>query len=221
MEPKKNKKYELESKRPLFFGIGMIISLSLTLVAFEWKSPIDPINLFEQGGEYIDEYLPPVTINTPPPPPPPKAVQIVEVDNNDPEPPELPDIDVNASQDEPIPDIIIEEPPIDEVEEAPENWAEVMPSFEGGIEKFYTFVSKNIKYPNQAKRMGVEGKVFIQFVVEKDGTLSNIQSIKGIGAGCEEEAIRVMKLIPKFKPGKQGDRRVRVQMVVPIHFVLN
>lgn len=198
----------------------MIISLSLTLVAFEWKSPIDPINMFEQDGEFIDEYLPPVTINTPPPPPPPKAVEFIEVDNDEPEPPELPEIDVNASEEEPVPDVVIDDIPETPVEELPRSYAEVMPTFEGGIQNFYKFVAKNIKYPNQAKRMGVEGKVFIQFVVEKDGTLSSIQSVKGIGAGCEEEAIRVMKLVPKFKPGKQGDVRVRVQMVVPISFQL-
>jgi len=85
---------------------------------------------------------------------------------------------------------------------------------------FYEYVSKNLKYPSQARRMGVEGKVFVQFVVDKDGSISQVQSIKGIGAGCDEEAVRVLQNAPKWKPGKQRGRPVRVRMVLPITFKL-
>ncbi|MEP0985793.1 energy transducer TonB [Ekhidna sp.] len=219
MELKKNKKYELESKRPLFFGIGMIISLSLTILAFEWKSPIDPVMELRADYEKIDEILIPPTIQRPPAPPIPKTPIIKSTKE---EPKE--EIEIIIDQDILADDIIEFIPsPVtttEEVEEATRSYAEVMPSFEGGMKNFYSFMSKNIRYPKQAQRMGIEGKVFLQFVVEKDGSLTDLKVVKGIGAGCDEEALRVMKLVPDFLPGKQGDVRVRVQMVIPINFTL-
>ena len=78
-----------------------------------------------------------------------------------------------------------------------------------------------MKYPSQARRMGIEGRVFVQFVVDKDGTVTEVKSVKGIGAGCDEEAERVLRMSPKFKPGKQRGRSVKVRMVLPIIFRLN
>lgn len=219
MELKKNKKYDLESKRPLFFGIGMIISLSLTLVAFEWKSPVDP--LIELNSEH-DDFTPvhiPITHITPPPPPPPK-LPIIKSTIEEPKEEVKVIIDTQIFDEDPVEYIIPTEIPDERVDEAPRNFAEVMPSFEGGIQNFYSFMGEKIRYPKQAKRIGVEGRVVVQFVVEKDGSLTDIKVLKGIGAGCDEEAIRVMKLVPNFLPGKQGDVRVRVQMVVPINFTL-
>ncbi len=219
MELKKNKKYDLEQKRPLFFGIGMIISLSLTLVAFEWKSPVDPVMELKTDYEKFDEILTPITIHQPPPPPPPSHPIIKSTVEEPEEEPEIV-IDSEVLEEEPIVEFIPSEIPEEKAETAPVNFAEVMPSFEGGMQNFYKFISKNIRYPKQAKRMGVEGRVVVQFVVERDGSLTDINIMRGIGAGCDEEAIRVMKLVPKFLPGKQGDVRVRVQMVVPINFTL-
>lgn len=219
MELKKNEKYDLEPKRPLFFGIGMIISLSLALVAFEWKSPIDPIiELNADYEEFTPIAIPPTTIKPPSPPPvtPPVIKETIE------EPEIEPDliIDVDTTPEEVI-DFV---PPIElddeEVEEAPINWAEVMPSFKGGMQQFYVLMSDKLRYPKQAQRMGVEGKVYVQFVVEKDGSLTDLKVVKGIGAGCDEEALRAMKLMPNFIPARQGDVRVRIQMVMPIYFVL-
>jgi len=221
METKKNEKCDLERKRPLFFGIGMTIALSMTLVAFEWKSPIDPINVFAPEEVMLDELIDiPLTKITPPPPPPPKAIEVVEVKDDEDVTEEIPPIDIETIEEQSIEDIPYEEPPIEVVEEAPKNFAEVMPSYEGGMQNFYQFISNNIKYPTKAKRMGIEGRVFVQFIVEKDGSLSNIKTVKGIGAGCDQEAVRVMKLVQGFSPAKQGDIRVRLQMIVPINFTL-
>lgn len=221
METKKNKKYDLERRRPLFFGIGMTIALSLTLVAFEWKSPIDPINMFEPVDPVFEPILDILPTKITPPPPPPKAVEFVETKNEEEIVDEIPEIDIDTQEEEPVEVIIPEEELIEEpVDDLPRNFAEVMPTYNGGMQQFYQFIADNIKYPPKAKSIGVEGKVFIQFIVEKDGSLSNIQALKGIGAGCEEEAIRVMKLVKGFSPAKQGDVRVRLQMVVPIHFTL-
>lgn len=219
MELKKNEKYDLEKKRPIFFGIGMIISLSLTLVAFEWKSPIDAlVELKTEHDEYTSVIIPLTKIEQPKPPPvkPPIIKETIE----EPEIDETPIIDTDTSEDEMMDFVPPVEMPDEKPEEMVRSFAEVMPSYDGGMEKFYKFIGKNVRYPKQAKRMGVEGRVVVQFIVEKDGSLTDIRVLKGIGAGCDEEAIRVMKLVPNFIPGKQGDVRVKVQMAIPINFTL-
>ena len=97
---------------------------------------------------------------------------------------------------------------------------EERPVFEGGMDAFYNYVGEETKYPAQAQQMGVEGHVFVQFVIEKDGSLSNVRVIKGIGAGCDREAVRVVQNARAFKPGKQRGKPVRVRMVMPITFKL-
>jgi protein TonB len=90
----------------------------------------------------------------------------------------------------------------------------------GGLEGLYSTVRKNLKYPKQARHMDVEGKVIVEFIINRDGTPTDIKVIKGIGAGCDEEAKRVIGLT-KWNPGKQRGKPVRVKMVMPITFVLN
>jgi TonB family protein len=98
---------------------------------------------------------------------------------------------------------------------------EAQPEFEGGINGFRSYIANEIKYPLQARQAGVEGRVDVQFVVEKDGSLSEVKALKGIGAGCDEEAVRVLQNAPLFKPAAQNGKPVRVRMVVPITFELN
>ncbi len=90
-----------------------------------------------------------------------------------------------------------------------------------GMDAFYQYIAQNMKYPLQARRMGIEGKVFVQFVVEKDGSISQVQAVKGIGAGCDEEAVRVLQSAPAFKPGFQRGKPVRVRMEMPVIFKLD
>ncbi len=98
---------------------------------------------------------------------------------------------------------------------------EEQPFPEGGMEALYQHVAQNMRYPLKARQMGIEGKVFVEFVVEKDGSLSQVKTVKGIGAGCDEEAVRVLQSVPPFKPGSQRGKPVRVRMVMPIVFKLN
>ena len=98
---------------------------------------------------------------------------------------------------------------------------EEMPEYVGGMNAFYRYIASEIVYPSEARKTGVQGKVFVQFVVEKDGSLTDVQAIKGIGEGCDDEAVRVVKNSPAFKPGEQRGKPVRVRMVVPITFKLN
>jgi len=229
METKKNKKYDLEPKRPLFFGVGMIISLSLALFAFEWKLEIEPIVLPQEPEiEEIIILLDPIVTEQkiPEPPKPIKqekqvinlATDIIEVKDELFEPKEAEVIDQGEELveniDTPI-NLPIEDP--DEVFIV----VEEKPFFPGGEKALLSYIAKNLRYPSKAQRMGIEGRVIVQFVIDKDGSVTDLNVLKGIGAGCDEEALRVMGNIPKFSPGKQRGKPVKVQMQVPILFRLN
>jgi TonB family protein len=95
-----------------------------------------------------------------------------------------------------------------------------MPSYPGGDEALYSFISNNIVYPEVAKRAGVEGKIYVQFVIDKDGSVTDVKTQKGIGAGCDEEAVRVVKLMPKWIPGKNNDEVVKTRISIPVVFSL-
>jgi len=101
---------------------------------------------------------------------------------------------------------------------------EVIPEFPGGIRQFYIFVAENMKYPSSAVSMGIEGKVYVQFVVDKKGRVDpkSVMILKGIGAGCDEEAVRVVKMSPQWIPGrkKKGGKKVEARMVLPLTFRL-
>jgi len=97
---------------------------------------------------------------------------------------------------------------------------EQQPEFRGGMEAFRKFLEKNLKYPSRASGAGVQGRVFVQFSVMADGTIANVEVVKGIGFGCDEEAARVVKLMPPWAPGKQGGKPVRVRFTLPIQFSL-
>lgn len=97
---------------------------------------------------------------------------------------------------------------------------EVYPEFEGGMKAWAKYIQKNLRYPGMAQEKGVQGKVYISFVVEKDGSVSNVQLLRGIGAGCDEEALRVIAKSPKWKPGIQNGRTVRVRYNMPISFAI-
>lgn len=92
--------------------------------------------------------------------------------------------------------------------------------FPGGLDSMYAYIQKNLKYPELAKEKGIEGRVFVQFVIEKDGSISNVKILRGIGGGCEEAAVEMIKNMPKWKPGKQRGKPVRFQFVLPIKFEL-
>jgi len=210
----------------LRFNLGLVISLSLMLVAFEWKSygeqKLAIVSTLEKDNEQIIEI--PNTIQQPPKPPMLVQPEIVIIPDNDVVEEIIADFtaDINE-QTAVVAPVFIPKKPVEVIEEEAdvvftvvENNAEP----EGGMETFYKYLGKALKYPSQAKRMGVEGKVYVQFVVEKDGSLTDIKIVKGIGAGCDEEAERVVAEAKKWKPGKQRGRPVRQRMVIPIIFRL-
>jgi periplasmic protein TonB len=225
METKKKPALDLRKKSPLFFNVGLILSLALVITAFEWKF-YDNLEKVEIAG--LDEDFTPIVDipnieQKPLPPPVVKMPEIVEVQDD--EKIEVQELifDDTELKETNTPIVKISPPVSDPIagetkEDEPIIFAEDQPKFGKGMEDFYKYVSKNIEYPKQARRVGVEGKVFVQFVVDKDGSLSEVKVIKGIGAGCDEEAIRVLKESPKWTPGKQRGRAVRVRMSLPIFF---
>jgi protein TonB len=221
---RKNPSADLTQYNGLFYAIGLSISLLLVVTAFEWKFYDDGsvANIDTDINSMFDEVLDIPPTEQPPPPPPSKNrfIEIVEV-------PDLEEIeedinielDVDVTEDMVIEQVEIEAPDIME-EEAEEIFTVVenQPEPLGGYEAFYKFVGEELKYPTFALRSNVEGRVFVQFVVEKDGTLTDFIVARGIGAGCDQEAVRVLKMAPKWKPGKQRGRAVRVRMILPITF---
>lgn len=222
METKKNPKIDLEHRRGLFLNLGLIISLSFIIMAFEWKTTYSGVivDFYEPSGDMEVIVIPP-TIHKPPPPPP-KPVAVVRLIESE---KEIEEDDILIDQidfddDFIVEDIVPSDPLPDEVVDEVITIAETMPSPVGGMSSFFNFVRKNLKYPNQARRMRIEGRVFVQFIVDKDGALTEVTVVKGIGAGCNEEAVRVMSMAPKWNPGKQRGKPVKVRMILPIHFRL-
>jgi protein TonB len=223
VENKKNPKADLTRTTGLFLNVGLVISLLLVIFAFEKKMYDDGslVNLNAQAEDFEDLMDIPQTQQ--PPPPPPKKVQpeIIEVPDEEEIEEEIEiDLDVEMTEETVIEEVVFEEAPEDEEVDEIFTIVEDQPTPNGGYPAFYQYVQKKLKYPAQARRMGIEGKVFVQFVVDKDGTLTEVTAVKGIGAGCDQEAVRVIKGAPKWKPGKQRGRSVKVRMILPITFKL-
>lgn len=115
-----------------------------------------------------------------------------------------------------IEDTVVE----NKVEEEIFVFVEDFPEFPNGEENMYKYLGANIKYPKDALENGIQGTVVVKFVVEKDGTISNVKAIRKIGGGCDEEAVRVVKRMPRWKPGKQRGKPVRTEFTLPIQFKL-
>ena len=222
MEAKKSEKADLTKKSGLYFNIGFVITMAIIVFAFENKS-YDDGSIASLGAVTDDfEDLLDIPPTEQPPPPPPKIQQpeIIEVPDEEEIEEEIEvDLDVEITEEEVIEEIAFDEP---DAEVADEIFSIVEESAapDGGMGAFYKYVRKKLKYPSTARRMGIEGKVFVEFVVDKDGTLTSVKAIKGIGAGCDEEAVRVIKSHPKWSPGKQRGKAVKQKIVLPITFQL-
>lgn len=222
MNPKKTPHVDLERRKPLLFQIGLLLSLTLVLIAFEWKQyDLSASSLGSLNVENEEEELIPITQSTPPPPPPPPPPQttVIEIVEDDKEIEK--ELDINTEVDDKT-KIEIVEIAQEEVVDEPEVFTivEEMPAFPGGEEALFKYLGENIKYPPMAKDAGIKGIVYVTFVVKEDGSVKDVKVLRGIGGGCDEEAIRVVKAMPKWKPGKQRGKSVRVQYNLPIRFVL-
>jgi len=225
MKLKKSRGANLEKLRMSFFLMGLCFSGAIVLTAFEWRTPLKDIETLE--GDFGRE-LPPETVDAFIPkkekaakPKQQKAVidilQIVK---------ELESMNEGAKED--LNSNLEGDPELESIGFIPEEKNEeelpvpesTVPMFPGGMSALGNFLQKNLQYPSRAREYGVKGTVWVTFLVDKKGNVSNIQVVRGIGMGCDQEAMRVVGIMPKWIPGKQRGRPVDVLYKLPIKFHL-
>ena len=224
MQIKKSQHASLEDKKIIYVLMGFVFVLSLCYVALEWTEQevtkyevMDDEFLFEEEVEIQQ-----TTQETPPPPPPP-AVQEVEVLNVVEDNVETESIEINTEDDkeEVVIAAPVEAPEEEEEEEVIFVVVESMPEFPGGQQALFKYLSENVKYPVIAQENGIQGRVICQFVVNKDGSIVDVEVVRSGGdPSLDKEAVRVIKSMPKWKPGKQRGKAVRVKYTVPVNFKL-
>ncbi len=226
MQQKKSTQASLENKRFTYVLLGLVFVLSVCYVALEWTEKevtkyevSDTDFLFEEEVEIQQ-----TTQETTPPPPPPPPVQeelqinVVEDDV------ETQDVEINTEDNKDV-EVVIQ-PPVEVVEEEEEEEVvfvvvEDMPEFPGGQDKLPKYLAENIKYPVIAQENGIQGRVICQFVVNKDGSIVDVEVVRSGGdQSLDREAVRVIKSMPKWKPGKQRGKPVRVKYTLPVNFRL-
>lgn len=220
METKKTESADVHKKSGLFLSLGLFVSCAALVAVFESRQLNSPeqIALMVDHTDTDIQNIPPTTIE-PPKPAPITPTQLIEVPEND----VIPDIHLTLDPDEIPLDIPPIPEPVADLGEATEEIIDIVEEKaepEGGFSKFYAHLKTNMKYPKPAQRYGIGGKVFCQFVVNKDGSIQDVKIIRGIGGGCDEEAIRVIQTSPKWKPGKQRGRPVRSRFSLAIQFDL-
>jgi protein TonB len=228
MEIKKSEKANLENKKLLFIEIGLIISLAITYVAFEWTSTETNVSTLEAEAEVVlEEEIIPITQETPPPPPAAPKIPVLsdQIDIVDDEIEVDDDMFMNLEDDSSlgveIMDYVEVEEEVVEEEAIPFQLVEEKPSFQGGdANQFSKWVNSRLQYPEIAKENGVQGRVTLQFTVEKDGTVTKVRVLRGVDPSLDKEAVRVVSMSPKWKPGKQRDRAVPVTYTFPVIFQL-
>ncbi len=228
MELKKSDKANLEKKKGLFLQIGLVTVLALLLIAFEWTTrEVTTSTLGELTDVVMEEEIIPITrpeeIQPPPPPPPPQVTEVLNIVEDD------VDIDDDLFIDdvEARPDTRIDftQMVFDDEEEAEEQEiffiVEDMPDFQGGgQDAFRQWIAENLRYPQIAAENGIQGRVFVQFVVNTDGQVSDATVVRGVDPSLDREAVRVVMASPPWTPGRQRGEAVRVAFTFPINFVL-
>jgi protein TonB len=227
MELKKSPKTNLENKRNIFFLVGFVISIAFCLYGFESNSSSNrAVTLGILSDRFIDEDLTPVIQLDEPkvkPDPLPKVVELLRiVDNSTEITDELNIVDTEVTPETAINALmqVSREPEKDVDESTIFISPEQMPEFPGGNLALLRFLNQNIKYPSVAVDNFISGKVTVSFVVNKDGSVSDAVILRGVDPALDKEAIRVVYSMPKWKPGLQGTKPVRVSFSVPINFVL-
>jgi len=228
MELKKSPKVDLESKRNVYLMIGLVVSLGIVLLAFEWTAkPTKADSLGSINALDVEEEIIPITreqeVKPPPPPPPPKVVEVLNIVDDQAEIDDELEIEDSEADDNTLINVA---PVIAAKEEEEEEEAQVffivedMPEFPGGEMALRTYIANAIKYPVIAQENGIQGKVYVTFVVGKDGSVSNASIARGVDPSIDKEALRVINSLPKWKPGKQRGKPVNVSYTVPINFQL-
>ena len=227
MEVKKSPKADLENKKTSNLLVGAILTLAVLFVGFEWSERDKKVTT-DTGIETVifEEEIIPITEQeqpkqAPPPPEAPKVEEVLEIMDND---SEVEESTIQASDDTQAA-VEVKYTPVEVEEEDVEEQqifqvVEEMPEFPGGMSECMKFLSKNIKYPTISQENGVQGRVIVQFVVNRDGSIVDPVVVRGVDPYLDKEALRVIQMMPKWKPGKQRGKAVRVKYTVPVMFRL-
>ena len=227
MEVKKSPKADLENKKTTNLLIGAVLTLAVLFVGFEWSEREKKVATDTGLAEVVfEEEIIPITEQeqpkqAPPPPEAPKMEEVLEIAEND---ADVEESTIQASDDiqqaveVKYVEVEVEEEEVDEQQIF--TVVEEMPSFPGGMGECMKWLSKNIKYPTISQENGVQGRVIIQFVVNKDGSIVDAQVARGVDPYLDKEALRVVGQMPKWKPGKQRGKEVRVKYTLPVMFRL-
>lgn len=226
MEAKKSKKAAIENQRGSWLLMGVIVALAFMFVSFEWTQHDVRIAANSLANDPIfTEELVPITFPEeklePPPPPETKVSEVIEIVTNEKEvTSDVSTVSENVNQ----PYEVVWVPPVVETTEVVEDiihvTAEFMPEFPGGVSALMKYLNATIKYPTISQEIGSQGRVIVQFVVDRDGNITNPEVVRGIDAHLDKEAIRVISAMPKWKPGTQNGKKVRVKYTVPVVFRL-
>ena len=225
MQLKKSQKASLEDKKVVYVLMGFVFVLSLCYVALEWtEKEVTKYEVADMEFTFEEEVeIQQTTQETtsPPPPPPVQEVEVLNVVEDD---VETESIEINTEDDKDVEVVIaapVEAPVEEEEEEVVFVVVETMPEFPGGQQALFKYLSENVKYPVIAQENGIQGRVICQFVVNKDGSIVDVEVVRSGGdASLDKEAVRVIKSMPKWKPGKQRGKAVRVKYTVPVNFRL-
>ena len=228
MEKKKTSKADLEGKRNTLFLLGLVLALGATLLAFEWKSkPSKTQSLGTIQTQEVEEEIIPITREPqaqPPPPPPPKVVEELNIVDDDVEIEDELDIEDSEADENTVIDVAPLIEAAEEVEDSNEPIPffilEQQPEFPGGIDALKPYLVRQINYSVIAQENGIQGRVYYAFTIEKDGSVSDIKIMRGVDTAINNEAIRVLKTMPKWKPGMQRGKPVRVSFSGVINFQL-
>ena len=228
MEVKKTPKANLENRRTLYGEIGLVVALLIVWGAFSMGSSEKKTSILQDDTQIVEvEDMVPITQETPPPPPEAPKVPVlsdqidivtddIKVEDN------FASLEDNANLGVEIMDYVeeVKEETVEE-EAIPFQLVEEKPSFQGGdANTFSKWVQSKLVYPEIAKENGVQGRVTLQFTVEKDGSVTNVKVLRGVDSSLDKEAVRVVQSSPKWKPGKQRDRTVKVTYTFPVMFQL-
>lgn len=227
MEVKKSPKADLEGKFTTHLLAGVILALALMFIAFEWSEREKRIAVDSGITEVVfEEEIIPITEQeqpkqAPPPPEAPKVEEVLEIMDND---AKVEESTIQASDDTQKA-VEVKYTPVEVEEEEVEEQqifqvVEEMPSFPGGTAECMKFLSKNIKYPTISQENGVQGRVIVQFVVNTDGSIVDAVVARGVDPYLDKEALRVVSMMPKWTPGKQRGKAVRVRYTLPVMFRL-
>lgn len=228
MEVKKSKKADLESKRNTFLLFGLVVALGATLLAFEWTTkPTKAESLGQIESQEVEEEFIPITreqeVKPPPPPPPPKVVEVLNIVDDDVEIDDELEIEDSEADAETVIDVlpVIETAEEEEVEE--KIWFNIIEDpaeFPGGDRALYKYITDALRYPVIAQENGIQGKVYVKFIVNEQGKVSNGEVLRGVDISLDKEALRVINSLPDFKPGKQRGKPVKVFYNAVINFKL-